>query len=172
MRHAVHAAILISAAAAAQSDADWQLRLQRPLCSISAAIKQGLAAAGAGVPFRAELEVAGDVLVWSLDIARGSSTCNVVLDAVTGAVREQEEAEENHSALLRGWRGNLPAAIDAALATTPGTPIEARLLAHGDRRAVVVKVFDGHVRTVSIDAAAAAPAGAGHPAVTDHVPLV
>lgn len=151
-----HAALVVIACAApvlapAQSDAEWQRLVHQAKVALADAVGKGRAAAGQGTPYHAELELDKEALVWSIDLAQGDKTCNVVLDALTGAVRSKELEDGDHAAAVRDWPADLESAIAAALAKSPGKAIAAELVVKGGRRVVLVKVFDGGVRTLQID---------------------
>ncbi|TAH39479.1 MAG: hypothetical protein EYC70_01460 [Planctomycetota bacterium] len=157
-----------------QEPAEWSRLLDASAYTLSQAIDKGLREAGEGVPFHAELERDKGTVVFSIDVAQGSRTCNVVLDAKSGTVLEKELEDEDHAAEVGACRIGLKAAIDAAVDKNPGRPVEAELVLVQGRPAIRVKVLDGgKLASVDIDAAmgeaaAAQPGPApAEPAYTD-----
>jgi uncharacterized membrane protein YkoI len=121
---------------------------------IADAIDKGLAEARSGACFHAELERDKGIAAWSIDIAQGRKTCNVVLDAKDGKVVETEVEAEDHSKSVDACKVTLKAAVEAALKGTPGTPVEAQLALRDGKPVITVKVLaEGKVNVVKIDGA-------------------
>jgi uncharacterized membrane protein YkoI len=109
---------------------------------IADAIDKGLAEAGSGVCFHAELERDKGVACWSIDVAQTKRTCNVVLDARDGTVVEKETEAEDHTTTVGLSKVSLKSAIEAAGKLVGGTVLEARILTVDDRWAAIhVKVL-------------------------------
>jgi uncharacterized membrane protein YkoI len=140
--------------------ADWQRLLDAAGYDLAQAIEKGMKEAGHGTPFHAELEDDGGRAVYSIDVAQGEKTLNVVLDAGTGAVVEKELEDEDHSKAVAASKTTLAAAIATALASGPGKAVDAHLTMRDGVARVAVKVFgEGGLKVVRIDAATGAVAG-------------
>ena len=147
----VVALLLASLPALAQ---DWAKLAEEAKLSLADAIDRGLGESGAGVPFHAELERDKGVAVYSIDVAQGARTCNVVLDAKEGKVVEKEIDDEDHSAAVKACKVTLKAAIEAALKGTPGTAVEAQLGMKIGKPVITVKMFaDGKLTVAQVDGA-------------------
>jgi uncharacterized membrane protein YkoI len=146
------ALLLLAAAALAQ---DWGQLAGEAKLSLAEAIDKGLAEARSGICFHAELERDKGVAAWSIDIAQGTKTCNVVLDAREGKVVEKDVEDEDHSKSVGLCKVELKAAVASALKLAPGTAVEARLLTVNNSKATIaVKVLvDDRVTLVHVDGA-------------------
>ena len=115
---------------AAQSAVDKALAQQAAGASftLAEAIQKGLGAAGQGQPYRAEMEVDKGTLVYSIDLAHGDKTINVVLDAKDGKVIENATEDEDESALVKACKVSLATAIEAAVKQGGGQPIDAAMV--------------------------------------------
>lgn len=121
--------------------------------SLTEAIEKGMEEAGEGTPFHAELEEDKGEIAYSIDIAQGKKTCNVVMNAEDGEVLENDVEDEDHTDEVKACKVSLAEAIKAALKKTPGTAVEAQFSLKGGKPVVNVKVLaDGEVTTVKIDA--------------------
>jgi uncharacterized membrane protein YkoI len=112
-------------------------------------------AGGSGTPFHVELEQEDEGLVWSVDLARGARTFNVVVDAADGHVVEvEDEAEaEDHSADVAACKVTLWEAVEAALARHSGQPVEAFLRREAGRPLYTVVIRGATESHVKVDAA-------------------
>ncbi len=110
-------------------------------------------AAGSGTPFHVELEQEDEGLVWSVDLARGKRTYNIVIDADDGHVVETEDEAEDHSADVAACKVTLWEAVQAALARRPGRPVEAYLREEAGRPLYTVVVRGATEAHVKVDAA-------------------
>ncbi len=120
--------------------------------SLVEAIERGLGESGDGVVFHAELERDRGAAAYSIDIAQGAKTCNVVLDAKDGKVLGKEIEDEDHSKAVEACKVTLAAAVARALASLPGTPVEAQLGMKDTRPVVTVRVLAaGKVSALRID---------------------
>ncbi len=138
---------------------DWGDIVKRPKFDIREAIQRGFKEGGKGGILCAELEPEehyGGRLVYSLDILQGAKTRNVLIDAVTGALVENEvdPEEPDHSKLLEACRIGPSEAIDVAVRKRPGTPIYARLfMRNGSAGFAVMIVEADKVSTLVVDGA-------------------
>ena len=122
--------------------------------TLDQAIERGLGESGDGVCFHAELERDKGAAVYSIDVAQGRKTCNVVLDAKEGKLVEKEVEDEDHSKAVEACRVTLKSAIATALTNTPGTAIEAHLVLRTGKPVVTVRVLAaGKIDAVRIDGA-------------------
>lgn len=155
--------VLGGADAAAGDRSEWEALLKDAAFELPEAVKKGLSEAGDGVPFHAELEKDKGAAVYSIDVAQGTKTCNVVLDAKTGRVVEKDVEEEDHSAAVKASKTSLLAAIEAARRARPGRVLEARLVLAEGKPVVAVRILgEGDSAEVRIDAVTGA-AIAGEP---------
>ncbi|MEZ5963139.1 MAG: PepSY domain-containing protein [Planctomycetota bacterium] len=135
-------------------NAAWADRLAKTGYSMADAIAKGQAAATKGVPYKVELEQDGTRLVYSIDLADGEETINVVLDAKTGAVVENEREDGDRSAVVRAHKVSLAAAV-AKAQSERARPVEATLRLVAGKPVVDVALFDGKdasLVTVRVDA--------------------
>ncbi|HZN38886.1 MAG TPA: hypothetical protein VFD82_08790 [Planctomycetota bacterium] len=153
-------AITLPVAAPAQSDQTGQRLKEAKLTLVEAiqkSVKEAGAEAGPVVPFKAEFEIDKGKAVFSIDLAQGNKTLNVVLDASDGSVVEKETEDGDHTALAAACKVPLAKAIDAALAKTKGHAMEATLRLAAGKPVIDVVVFDGKLAaTVCVDGLAAA----------------
>jgi uncharacterized membrane protein YkoI len=144
--------ILLSCAAHAQ---DRTKLADQAKLSLVEAIDKGLSEAGDGVCFHAELEEEKGIPVYSIDVAQGKKTCNVIVDARDGSIVTKEVEDEDHSKAVALCKVKLAAAVATALEVETavadavdaarGKAIEARILTINDLVATVA------VRIVSAD---------------------
>jgi uncharacterized membrane protein YkoI len=154
MRNVV-AVVWLVGLAAAQEDAGWAQRVEEAKLRLHEAVDRGVQEVPDGVPFHAELEVDKGLLVWSIDLALGTKTVNIVLDSKDGKVLEREtDEDEDHSKAIALSRVALKAAIELALRRCPGAAVEARLVTINDRNPkFLVKIAAGdEAVTVSVNA--------------------
>lgn len=141
-------ALVLTALVSAQ---DWADMTKQAKFSLSESIDKGLKE---GIPFHAELELDNGVVVYSIDLAQGENTCNVVMSAADGKVIENDVEKEDHQAEIRACKVTLKAAIAAALKKSPGTAVEAELTLESDKPVITVGVFaDGKLSIVKVDGA-------------------
>src|SRR5262245_52707487 len=76
---------------------DWLALTRKAKLGLLEALERAQKTAGSGVPYEVELEPEKDALVWSVDLAQGKESRNVVLNAVTGDVVENVVEPEDHS---------------------------------------------------------------------------
>jgi uncharacterized membrane protein YkoI len=144
--------LITSIAGFAQDPSDWERLLKGATFGLGDAISKGMKDAGEGVVMHAELELDRGVAVYSIDVAQGTKTFNVVYDAKDGRVVEKVVEKDDRSALVQASRIALPAAIATALTKSPGTPVEAQARLKDGKAVIVVKVFrDGKLTTVDVD---------------------
>jgi uncharacterized membrane protein YkoI len=162
--------LLLACAAAAQDPAKLA---EEAKLTLEQAIERGLGESGEGFCFHAELERDKGKAVYSIDVAQGAKTCNVVLDAQEGKVVEKETEDEDHSKAVEACKITLKAAIQTALAKAPGAAVEAHLIMKAGKPVVTVSVLaNGAVSKVRIDGAtgevaAEAPQAPEAPSFTD-----
>ncbi len=157
---------LVAAGAAAQSDAEWPALLQRPTFDLVEALTKGRAAAGSGTPFKVELELDKDKLVYSIDIAQGTKTCALVLDVSDGRTLDREIDADDRSKVTAACKVALGDAIASALRHTPGKALLAEMSLRDGRPSIDVIVFASKATVVSVDGVSGAvltPAGAAAP---------
>ena len=128
--------------ALAQDQTDWTKLAKHAAFPLGKAIDKGLEAAGEGVPIHAELEQDKGRVVYSIDVAQGQKTCNIVLDAKEGEVVEKDIDKTDHSAAVKACKITLLAAIESAVKQHSGTPIEAELSLKGEKPVVTVNSSD------------------------------
>ena len=146
------AVLLLSLVALAALAPDWEKMTAGAEYPLADAIAKGLAVAGEGVPFHAELEWDEGRAVYSIDVAQGTKILNVVLDPKTGALIEKEVDDEDASAVAGALRIPLGSAIAGALAAVPGAAVAAEAGFVDGKSVVGVRVFaDGKIRSVVVD---------------------
>lgn len=158
------------AGAQATDARQWSERLAHTGFSLAEAVGKSTNEAKGGVAYKVELEQDGPRLVYSIDLAHGSKTVNVVLDAKSGEVVENETEDGDQSALVRACKTSLMAAIAAATPGGSGRAIEATMRMAGDKPVVDVEVFDAKamsITTVRVDGLTGALATARPRAGTD-----
>lgn len=116
-------------------------------------------AGGSGTPFHVELEREDEGLVWSVDLARGARTFNVVLDAEDGHVAETEDEAEDHSADVAACKLSLWEAVERALERHPGLPVEAFLRREAGQALFTVVIRGTTEAHVKVHAATGMPFG-------------
>jgi len=155
--HALAAACALATCLAAPGpdETDWLKLVKEASFPLAEAIDRGLKEAGAGVAFHAELEEDEGAIVYSIDIAQGDRTCNVVLGVKDGKVVEKEVEDEDHSDAVEACKITLGAAIDAAVKASPGEAVEARLGLKDGKPVVTVRILrdDGKLAVVRVDGA-------------------
>jgi hypothetical protein len=152
-------ALALPLAAQAGVDADLAKQLDRATYSLAEAIQKGMKTAGQGQPYSAELELDKGTLVYSIDIAAGKKTVNVVLDAVDAKVIENDTEDEDESERAGACKVTLAAAIAAAVKKGGGQPIAAAMRLLDGKPFIDVKLFDkkaGSATSVCIDGLTAA----------------
>ncbi len=132
------------------------------------ALELGLQHAGSGTPFHVELEQGDEGLAWSVDLARGVRTFNVVIDAADGRVVETEDEAEDHSAAIAACKVPLWHAVETALARHPGRPVEACLRLKAGQPVITVEIQGDAPASVQVDGVSGALlAAAAEPAYAD-----
>ena len=133
-----------------------------------AALELGLQHAGSGTPFHVELEQGDEDLAWSVDLAQGTRTYNVVIDAADGRVVETEDEAEDHSAAVAACKVPLWHAVETALAHHPGRPVEAYLRLKDGQPVITVEIRGDAPASVQVDGVSGALlAAAAEPAFAD-----
>jgi uncharacterized membrane protein YkoI len=152
---------------------DWRARTNQAKFGLLEAIERALKVAKEGVPCEVELEPDKGTLVYSVDLAQGKRTRNVVLSALTGEVVEDELEGDDRSAKASAVKAvGLAQAIEAATKTGLGKPFYAGLmLRNGALQILVILVGeDGKVVKVWVDGATGVARQEGakdEPAFTD-----
>jgi hypothetical protein len=155
---------------------DWLARTKQAKFGLLEALERALKTAGSGVPYEIELEPDGGALVYSVDVAQGKASRNVVLNALTGEVVENVvEPEDNSARVASAGKVGLVAGIQSACGLDKGTPFYAVLVAREPAPGILVLVVgsDGKVAKVWVDGATGAASVAGTPperAFTDTFP--
>jgi uncharacterized membrane protein YkoI len=153
------------------SKEDWRQIVKRPAFDLRAAIQRGFKEGGKGELLCAELEKEehyGGRLVYSLDIIQGAKTRNVLIDAVSGEIIENEldPEEPDHSAMAKACATGPSEAIDAAVKKCNGTPIYARLFMRNGKAGFAVMIVDADkLNTVVVDGSS------GEASVSESKPL-
>jgi uncharacterized membrane protein YkoI len=164
------AAFLLAAAfpvlAAPRAVEDWAAWAKRAKVGLADAVDRGMKAAGSGVPYSAELEPDGDRVVWSIDVAQGAKTRNVVVDAASGEIVEDVLEEDDASKTVAPFgKVGLKEGAAAAGKESGGTPVHARFRLEGSAPRIAVTVVDGEgkARVVEVDGATGRVVGAAAP---------
>jgi uncharacterized membrane protein YkoI len=156
----VACASLSSSPASGQDASKWEKLLAETKVGLLDAAAKGAAAAGEGVVFHVELERDGAV-VYSVDVARGAKSVNVLVGAAGGSIEQVEEEDEDHSAEARACKVGIPAAVSTALAQVPGRAVEAEMRLRAGRPVIEVKVVhEGRLALLEVDGSSGALAGA------------
>ena len=162
----VFAACLDCVAGPAPQD-DPGARAKQAKVGLLEAIDRGMKEAGTGVIYAVELEPDEGKLVYSIDVAQGSKTRNVTLDAATGVVVHNVLESDDQSRLVAAFtKLGLKEGVQAAVDASKGTPVSGWMKLDGQAPQFAVTVVgpDGKSKEVLIDgnsgqvvAAAAAP---------------
>ncbi len=136
----------------AQDAPKWEKMLKSAKVDMSAAVEKARKEAG-GTVIHAELE--GDKrVVYSIDVAKGDKSVNVLIDAADGSVVESQEEDEDHSDAVRACKIAIDAAVATALKKSPGAAVECEVIVRGDKGVIEVKIMnEGKLSTVRVDAA-------------------
>ncbi len=136
----------------AQGRADEALvqRAKEAKLTLAQAIAMGQKQAGEGTPYQGEFELDGGKAVYSIDIAQGTKTVNVVLDAADGKVVEKDTEDEDESATVSACKLSLTDALAAAAAVNKGQPIEATMRLVGGKPFVDVVMLDAAAKTIAV----------------------
>jgi uncharacterized membrane protein YkoI len=167
---AIALAIALPATSQSEQDKEWSKRVAETAFPLVEAIKKGLQEAREGFVFKAELELDKGRLVYSIDVAQGNKTLNVVLDAKDGKLVEREQDSEDHSGEVGACKVTLVSAIEAALRKSPGKAIEATLAMRDHKPVIEIVVFDGKSTTVPVDGLTGDVQGAAGPAAATEAP--
>jgi uncharacterized membrane protein YkoI len=100
--------------------------LEQSKLSLQEALHKALAEVPDGVVVKAELEKEDGRVVFSMDVAKGTSIVELHVDPVTGAILAREAESEDVSALARG-KVTLADAVASALAARPGRAAAAEI---------------------------------------------
>lgn len=153
-------AVLLAAHGVAFHQENWEERLAKARISIVEAIDRGQKLAGEGFLYEAELEEDKGALVYSLDIAQGDKTRNVVIDASSGKVVENAVEDGDHSQEAKACTIDLKRAVEAAAKKSGGKPVHARILLQEGKAVFSVKVVArGNVEEIRVDAASGLVSG-------------
>ncbi len=145
--------LLLGLVAVAQDGKQWEGFAKEAGFQITEAIDRGLKQAGKGFVYHAELEMDAGALVYSIDIWQGKSGVNVVFDARTGKLKEQEEETADVSKAVEASKIDLKQAIGAALGAGPRHVIDAELSLEGGKPRVRIRsVAGGAFETLEVDA--------------------
>ena len=151
---AAAALLIVSFLQAQQPATDWDRMLKGTTFGLADAIEKGMKEAGPGVAFHAELENDKARAVYSIDIAQGAKTCNVVLDGKEGTMAEKSIEDEDHSDVAKSAGVGLAAAIATAIKHVPGAPVEAEMAVKDGKSVVTVRVFaQSKITVVRVDGA-------------------
>lgn len=155
-----------------QDNENWGEIVKRPKFDLREAIQRGFKEVGQGGILCAELEREehyGGRLVYSLDIIQGVKTRNVLLDAVSGVLIENEldPEESDHSKLVEACKTGPSEAVEAALKKCPGTATYARMFMRDGKAGFAVRIVKADkVNTLVVDGAT------GEASAFDSTPLV
>lgn len=155
MTRLVLAGLVLTVVASAQDGKQWEGFVKEAGFTITEAIDKGLKnAGGKGFVYHVELEMDAGKLVYSIDIWQGKGGVNVVLDARTGKVVEQEAENADVSKAVNASRIDLKQAIHAARQAGPRHVIDAQLSLTGGKPVVRLKTLAaGSFETLKVDAA-------------------
>lgn len=131
-----------AAIAVGQDAAKWEKLLAQSKLTLLEAAEKGAKEAGQGVVFHVELEQDARA-VYSIDVARGNKSVNVVVDAADGSLVEKQDEDEDHSAEVKACKTTLSAAVKTALAKVPGRAVEAEMLLRAGKPVIELKIVSG-----------------------------
>lgn len=144
------AAILLTTA----GDRELEGLLKRSAYPLGDAIAKALEIARTGVVLSAELEEEDGRAVYSVEIAQGRKTLEVVLDARTGELVEKALEDDDQDSLAGACKISLARAIEIAKAKVSGQAFAAEAERDDDKPVLEVKLLgDGKVHKVKIDPA-------------------
>jgi len=132
--------------------------LQKSKVSLQQAAEIGQRASPDAKLFHVELEQDGARVVYSVDLALGTKSVNVLVDATTGQVVEKVDEDEDHSREVDSSRVTLLTAVASGLSRVPGTAVEAEMVVDGGQPRVNVSIVAGDtVSQVAIDGVTGKP---------------
>lgn len=147
------AAVLLSSA----DDQELESLLRRSGYPLGEAVKKALEIAKTGVVVSAELEEEDGKAVYSIDVAQGRKTLEIVLDAKTGELVEKTIEDDDQESLATACKISLGRAIEIALEKIPGQVYAAEAEIEDEKPVLEVKlVGDGKVHKVKLDPATGA----------------
>jgi uncharacterized membrane protein YkoI len=147
-------ALACSLLASAQTGPDWGGMLRGAKVGLSEAMEKGLKEAGEGTVFHGELEGGAAGAVYSIDVAQGEKTCNVLVSPKDGTVVKKATEAEDHSKSVAACKVGLADAVASVLKIHPGKAVEAQMTLKSGKPGVTVKVWgDGRLTTVRLDGA-------------------
>lgn len=157
MNNLAASVVVVALTAGVGHGQDVAKMLQQAKHGLAAAAEAGLAAAKRGAVVHVELEQDGSRLVFSVDVADGARSKNVVLDSGTLAVLDTADEEDDHRRAVAAARIPLVRAIAVAERASAADGVlprayEAQLLLRQDAPVFEVRVFASGARTVVVDA--------------------
>jgi uncharacterized membrane protein YkoI len=148
------AAILAAALLSPADDQELEGLLKRSAYPLSEAVRKAMEIAKTGVVVAAELEEEDGKAVYSLDVAQGTRTLEIVLDAKTGELLEKTVEDDDQQAVAGACKIPLSRAIEIALTRVSGQVYAAEAEIEDDKPVLEVKILGGgRVHKVKIDAA-------------------
>ena len=144
------AAVLLSPA----DDQELQALLKKSAYPLSEAVKKAFDIAKDGVVLSAELEEEDGKAVYSIDVAQGRKTLEIVLDAETGELVEKVIEDDDQESLAKACKITLGRAIEIAREKVPGQVYAAEAEIEDEKPTLEVKIVgDGRVHKVKLDPA-------------------
>lgn len=149
------AAVLLAAALLGPADdQETEGLLKRSAYPLGDAVKKALEIAKTGVVLSVELEDEDGKAVYSLDVAQGRKTLEIVLDARSGELVEKKIEDDDRESLARACRIPLGRAIEIALEKVSGRAYSAEAEMEDEKPVLEVKLLgDGKIHKVKIDPA-------------------
>jgi uncharacterized membrane protein YkoI len=147
------AAVLLAALPGTADDQELEGLLRRSAYPLGQAIQKAMEIAKTGVVLAAELEEEDGKAVYSLDVAQGTKTLEIVLDARTGELLERKLEDDDQEALAAACKIPLSRAIETALGKVSGRVYAAEAEMEDGKPILEVKILGGgKVHKVKIDA--------------------
>jgi uncharacterized membrane protein YkoI len=107
---------------------------------------------GTGVPVKVELGDEDGKVTWTVVFASGRKSREIDIDAATGTVLEDQLEEGDVSAVAAALKVSLRSAVEKALASVPGRPVEAEAEFRKGRLVVEVTILhEGELREIRVD---------------------
>jgi uncharacterized membrane protein YkoI len=153
---ALAATLMAAALLAPADDQEKESLLKRSTYSLGDAVKKALEIAKTGAVLSVELEDEDGKAVYSLDVAQGRKTLEIVLDARTGELVEKKVEDDDQESLARACTVPLGRAIEIALGKVSGQAYAAEAEMDDEKPVLEVKVKllgDGKIHKVKIDPA-------------------
>jgi len=155
--NAFAATFLAAALLTATDDQELERLLKRAAYPLGEAVKKAQDIAKTGVVLSAELEDEDGKVVYSVEVAQGPKTLEIVLDAKTGELVEKTIEDDDQEELAKACKITLSRAIEIALEKVPGKVYAAEAEVEDEKTILEVKIVgDGRIQKVKIDPATGA----------------